>query len=140
VIWLLLLACAKEPEVEGMRKTDFVPPTFEPAVALDDPAFAHWLAGTDAEIKLPITIWRGPIGQIEAAAIGAPAARPEVGLRLDDAALGISLVDRARDLCGETDPCTIWLSGRYSPERFSVLAVHGLAGPGPWTAERAVAR
>lgn len=121
---------------DGMRKQDAVPPVFVAGVRAEAGAELDvWLAGhAGDEVRLPFTVWRGPIGEVERVAIGVVASAPEPWLRLDDTALGISLRDRLRGACGDEDRCVVLLSGRFGygsallggdGPTFSVLAFHG---------------
>lgn len=113
-----------------MRMQDAVPPVFvagEKAEA--GPSLDAWLAAHKAdEVKLPFTIWRGALGDVEIAAIGVVATPPAESLRLSDSALGVSLHDRLQQACGAEPRCVVWLSGRFG-DGFSVLAFHGPVAP-----------
>jgi hypothetical protein len=60
-----------------------------------------------ALLRVPVTITRGEIGAPASAKLG------ELEVRLDDAALGISLEDRVSAACPGRAPCRVWLEGRY---------------------------
>jgi hypothetical protein len=110
---------------------------------VDDPGFEAWLRATRGAVKLPFTIWRNPR---RVGAIGVHASPPKALLRFSDGALGIPLDERLRQLCGDADPCRVWLSGRLGesmplpvpePEtNFNVHAVHErVEGDGPHGAQ-----
>ena len=135
------LAAPPEP---GMRLQDAVPPVFV-AVRVIEPGeeWARWLAGREgAHLHLPFTIWRGPLGEVTQAQLGADRWLTPQPVRLQDDALGVSLVDRLRARCGAPpEPCRIWLSGLWrgatdgQPARLELRAVGDpLSEAGPWAA------
>lgn len=77
-----------------------------PAVAKSKELLA-WLGSHTGLIKLPVVLTKGPMGfSNRAAKVGSTA------IVIDDAALGISLADRATQLC-ESGPCELWLLGTW---------------------------
>ncbi len=126
----LIVLMSTTVEEKGMRKEDYVPPIFADGPSLDDKAFEPWVKAQE-EVKLPFTIWRKPK---RTGAIGVHTSKPQNALRFVDYKLGIPLDERLRMLCGEADPCAVWLSGRLggaiplepaSEDVFEVFAVHG---------------
>lgn len=59
-------------------------------------------------VRLPVTVELRPLG-IEHASVGG------VSIALQDSALGISLLDRARRACGMERNCTMWMMGYWTP-------------------------
>lgn len=130
---LALRSCAPAAVAgDGMRMQDAVPPVFVAgAKAEPGPALESWLvAHRGDEVKLPFTIWRGALGDVEQAALGVVAERPAAALHLSDSALGVSLHDRLQQACGADVRCVVWLSGRFGDAgAFTVLAFHGAVTP-----------
>lgn len=138
-------AAAADPGTGGkpMRKQDYVAPLFGPGPTVDDPGFDAWLAAAPGPVKLPFTIWRKPR---RVGAIGVHAAPPAKVFRFSDGALGVPLDERLRLLCGDAEPCRVWLSGRFgesmplpvpdAASNFNVHAVHErVEGEGPHGAQ-----
>lgn len=126
-----------------MLKQDYVPPIFADGPSVADRDFDAWLLAHAGSVKLPFTIWREPR---RLGAIGVHKDMPTVVVRFSDGALGIPLDERLRQLCGDGDPCRVWLAGRLGesmplpdPDRstiFNVHAVHGrVEGEGPHSAQ-----
>ncbi len=149
-MWWLLMALASADPGEGMRKQDAVPVVFVAGVRAEaGPELDRWLAAhADDEVRLPFTVWRDDLGDVQRVAVGVVESPPEARLRLDDTALGISLRDRLHAACGDTTRCVVLLSGRFGLGRrglgadgpaFFVLAFHG-ALPEDATATAAAAR
>lgn len=139
-IVLLTLGAGAPPEAP-MRMQDAVLPVFVPGPeAVPGPALTAWLdAHPDALVKLPFTVWRGPLGEVTHAAIGAQRTPPAASVKLSDTALGVSLADRLRSLCGERARCLVSLSGLWEPGALSLRGIpERLEGEGPWRA--AIAR
>lgn len=124
-----------------MRKQDYVPPIFGPGPTVTDPGFEAWLEA-QGPVKLPFTIWRKPR---RVGAMGVHAQQPAKVLRFSDGALGIPLDERLRQLCGDADPCRVWLSGKRGesmplpdPDPSTVFNVHAVhervEGDGPHAA------
>lgn len=122
-----------------MRKQDYVPPIFADGPSVADRGFDAWLRAHAGSVKLPFTIWREPR---RVGAIGVQRDRPATVWRFSDGALGVPLDERLRQLCGDADPCRVWLSGRVGESMplpdpdpstiFNVHAVHGrVTGDGP---------
>jgi hypothetical protein len=134
---------ADAPRTEqAMRKQDFVAPLFADGPRVDASDFEAWLA-TQGPVRLPFTIWRNPE---RVGAIGVLEARPEKVLRLSDGALGVPLDERLRQLCGDGEPCRVWLAGKLGESMplpdpdpstiFNVHAVHErVEGQGPHRAQ-----
>jgi len=75
----------------------------------------EWLAARpDALVRLPVTLVAGR------ATLGGP---DGPALRLDDAALGVSLADRVRQLCPEAQSCALRLTGIFRPGAPPTLAL-----------------
>lgn len=81
-----------------------------------------WLGAQTGLIKLPVVLTRGPMGfSNRAAKVGSTA------IVIDDAALGISLADRAAQLC-TSDVCEVWLVGRWKGGKELVFQVTKVDG------------
>jgi hypothetical protein len=130
-------------ETKAMLKQDFVPPIFADGPSVVDPGFDAWLKAHAGPVKLPFTIWRKPH---RVGAIGVHTTRPASVLRFSDGALGIPLDERLRQLCGNAEPCRVWLAGRVGESMpmpdpdpstiFNVHAVHErVEGQGPHAAQ-----
>lgn len=114
-----------------MRKQDHVPPIFANGPSIGDPGFEAWLKTHAGPVKLPFTIWREPR---RVGAIGVHTTMPASVLRFSDGSLGIPLDDRLRQICGDAEPCRVWLAGRLGESMpmpdldpstvFNVHAVH----------------
>ncbi|MBL8918672.1 MAG: hypothetical protein JNJ54_07440 [Myxococcaceae bacterium] len=126
-----------------MLKQDAVAPLFGPGPTVNDPGFDAWLRAVRGPVKLPFTIWREPR---RVGAIGVHASPPAKTVGFSDGALGVPLDERLRMLCGDAEPCRVWLSGRFGeamplpvpePEtNFNVYAVHErVEGNGPHGAQ-----
>ena len=123
-------------------------PASQPAAEL-----RAWLSEQEARdpkpmLRLPVVLSfaADTLPSIERAWIGVLPQAPEgaVLLRLDDSALGVSLLDRARELCAPgATTCALWLDGTPgsllplllpavpgAPPVFAVRGVHGLIAPG----------
>lgn len=127
-------AVAAEPG-GPMLMQDAVPAVFVPGVkAAPGVELDAWvMTRPGVELKLPVTIWRGTIGEIEHAEIGVVTDRTGEKLDLQDR-LGVALTDRLRTDCGDAARCVVWLSGRFgglvgdppaAVGAFSVLGYHG---------------
>lgn len=80
--------------------------------------------GKARRIRLPVWLKMGVMG-IDGARIGAADGPETVTLTLSDAALGISLYDRANKACPNQDVCAMWLEGVWKGDgRFDVTKVH----------------
>jgi hypothetical protein len=134
VLLSMTSAFAEGPAGKGlpMRKQDAVPPIFGPGPLVTDREFDGWL-DAQGQVKLPFTVWRTPT---RVGAIGVHAQQPAKVLRFSDTALGISLDERLRQLCGDAEPCRVWLSGKRADATvFDVQAVHErVKGDGPHVA------
>lgn len=85
-------------------------PALEPVDALK-----AWLEDSgDAVLRVPLTVTQTPPMRLEARVGALP-------VRLDDTALGVSLVDRVRSACGETKTCTVWVEGRWRDGTLHVI-------------------
>ncbi|MBL8954206.1 MAG: hypothetical protein JNK82_25740 [Myxococcaceae bacterium] len=71
-------------------------------------------------VKLAVTLKRGQVGFDKKGAKAGP-----LELSLDDAALGVSLDDRARQACAEAATCELWLVGDFQKATFAVKQVAG---------------
>jgi hypothetical protein len=134
--------------VQPVPVVDFVPgPQLLPTADL-----RAWLDGQGA--KAPRPMLRLPVVLAFDAEPGRGLARAWLGdqplpredavlIAPDDGALGISLADRARELCAPDAPtCAMWLDGTWGPlvelpgqdpgdlPVFAVRSVHGLIAPG----------
>ncbi len=98
----------------------------EPATWTDGPAIGaaadlvKWFEGEgkDAVVRVPVTIQATPIG-IEKSWIGTT---DPLHIRVDDSALGVSLLDRVHQHCPDPEAvCTLWMDGHW-----------GGAGGGLW--------
>lgn len=143
----LLVGCA------GRAATAASPPSPEPPVATpprpmtpspdvpfadgpaidDQAALRAWLAAAKADrrrVRLPVVVVFDALG-VQKAWIGNGGDAPADGavlLKLDDTAMGVSLLDRLRQAC-PARTCAVWLEGTWGP----VLEVGGqpaLALPG----------
>lgn len=134
---------AADGEKKTMLKQDYVPPIFAAGPSVADRGFDAWLKGHAGPVKLPFTIWRAPR---RVGAIGVHSEMPASVLRFSDGALGVPLDERLRQLCGDADPCRVWLAGRLGESMplpdpdpatvFNVHAVHGrVEGDGPHSAQ-----
>jgi hypothetical protein len=118
------------PETAVARPLTADPPlAVEDGPAVADPAaLLAWLeAGGARRVQLPVVLTFAPsrLGVAAAAVGAAPGALP---VRLDDAALGVALLDHARRLCPEGPTCAVWLEGRWGARD---LAAELGAPPGP---------
>jgi hypothetical protein len=116
-----------------MLKQDHVPPIFADGPGLTDRGFDAWLQAHPGAVKMPFTIWHTPR---RVGAVGVHEDLPESVLRFTDGALGVPLDERLRQLCGDADPCRVWLSGRLGesmplpdPDPSTVFNVHAVHGP-----------
>ncbi len=106
---------------EGLTKRPLPPATWAdgPSVA-ERAALDAWLAGlaTEARVRLPVAITRGPLGGVQRATLYGTAKGDDPGVRLslDDSRMGIALTTHLRDLCGEGSTCALWIDGRWRPE------------------------
>jgi hypothetical protein len=125
------------------EKTPHVPRHFSagpPIAPLED--LVIWLDDhADRIVRLPVTIWLSAnrLG-IARATVGGEAG---MELALDDAAMGVSLLDRLRARFPEQTTCPVWLDGRWrlpgepdqlagflrAGRRFSAFAMHGVLSP-----------
>jgi hypothetical protein len=96
----------------------------------DAKALLEWLGQQTGQVKLPVTLVRGQVGfSSRGAKAGA------LGFRCEDTALGISLADRARQACGNSATCDLWLIGDWKAGADPVLSVKKVEGA-PSGAER----
>ncbi len=131
VLTAMLVATPSLASGPGPKTAPGADPVFVPAGPL---APRHgvfgWLAThPEALVRLPVTLWLGPAGGLSEAAFGL-ALQPDAGVTLNDAALGISLADRARQACGATSPCTLWLTGSWRVTPPPPRPLEGLVNPG----------
>lgn len=101
-------------------------PLFVYGPAIESPELVSWLARQEKiEVRLPVIVKltdsklgveNGMVGSIP-------------GIRLQDAALGISLLDRVRQACPKKDPCTMWLDGYWhAPKELAVTRAGAVIG------------
>jgi len=130
-----LLGCEKKVESEQERPTvkQRTPPTesntevaWEVGPDVDSPTeIAKWIQGVRSKpgderplVRIPVVAFMDEHRlQISSAFLGvSPDASNHIALRLDDSALGISLVDRVRRHCpGDPRSCVIWVEGYWGP-------------------------
>jgi len=145
VLGVSLLGGASDGQegTKAMLKQDYVPPIFARGPSVADPNFVAWLKTYSGPVKLPFTIWRTPH---RVGSIGVHTTMPASVLRFSDGALGIPLDERLHQLCGDAEPCRIWLAGRLGESMplpdpgpstiFNVHAVHErVEGEGPHAAQ-----
>lgn len=77
------------------------------------------IGGKPLLVRLPVVITLDPTGfGIDKATVG------ELAIKLNDSALGISLMDRLRTACPNASTCAIWLEGHWrSPAGFDIRKV-----------------
>ncbi|MBL8901330.1 MAG: hypothetical protein JNM84_27130 [Planctomycetes bacterium] len=115
--------------------------SFEPGVAIADRTeLLAWLAtharegGSGATLKLPIALeLRDGGAHLGDAHLGLEGGDQRLTVLLDDSALGVALVDRARHHMRSDGTCALWLEGVWlgatqSGGRFAVSAVRGAIG------------
>src|SRR5687767_13731595 len=80
------------------------------------PEVDRWLRAQEARdehftFRLLFTIWRseGARGAARVAALGRHAVPPARMIELQDGRLGVPLIERLAQLCGEEPRCTVWL-------------------------------
>lgn len=154
---VLLVACAGRapahappapaPGPVALPKTPAPPATFEDGPTLGDaPALRAWLdANPGRLLKVPVGVaFRADGLGVERAWIGPTGEEPPdaIRLRLDDAALGVALMDRLRRACPQRPTCAVWLEGFWgavdtapqaedpTPRPFAVRRFAGLQEPG----------
>jgi hypothetical protein len=84
--------------------------------ATDEPALRAWLKARESdkhELRLPVAMENSGTG-LRNFKVGA------VAIEVDDTALGISLHDRVRALCGDAERCSAWLEGYWAQGRLSL--------------------
>jgi hypothetical protein len=75
-------------------------------------ALLAWLAvqGRDRRLRLPVVLARGAVWfSLRGARVGG--GPDPLTIRIDDAALGVGLADRARQACGDAAMCAMWVEG-----------------------------
>lgn len=99
---------------------------FGPSIESRDEILRWRARHESALIRLPIVVKLNTLRiGIEGGLVGTRDVPEALELRLNDAALGISLLDRTRQMCRDGDRCAIWLEGYWGKERsFSVVRVH----------------
>jgi len=130
-----LLGCEKKVEPEEKRPSvkQKAPRTESPTElawkvgpGVDQPAeLENWIQEVRAKpgeerllVRIPVVAFMDEHRlQISSAFLGVSAdASNHIALRLDDSALGISLIDRLRQRCPEDRrPCVIWVEGYWGP-------------------------
>ncbi|MBK9386271.1 MAG: hypothetical protein IPN34_15780 [Planctomycetes bacterium] len=121
--------------------TDEVERSFEPGPAIADRAeLLAWLSararegGSGTTLKLPIALeLRDGGAHVGDAHLGLDGGDQRLTVLLDDSALGVALVDRARHHMRNDGTCALWLEGVWlgatqSGGRFAVSAVRGAIG------------
>jgi hypothetical protein len=146
----LLSACSQtgssgESDASGSNApgpmTAEVEKSFEPGPAIAERAeLLAWLAsharegGSGSTLKLPIALeLRDGGAHVGDAHLGLDGGSERLTVLLDDSALGVALVDRARHHMRSDGTCTLWLEGVWlgatqSGGRFAVSAVRGAIG------------
>lgn len=135
--WALFAALESGGEVAGMQQPPEIAFTLGPALSSMAAAQAHLArVGDEApprRVRLPValTLDKERLAIVEAR-LGRGAHAPRV--RLDDGRLGISVLDRARDLCPKDERCVLRLVGYWRGTsagvgRLDVLRVDGRAQP-----------
>lgn len=85
---------------------------FKQGVSLSDARAAEaWLGKQAGLVKLPVTVQRGQVGFA-----GRGAKAGALQFRCEDAKLGVSLADRAREQCGAAQTCELWLIGHWGKD------------------------
>jgi uncharacterized sulfatase len=67
--------------------------------------------GGPRRIRLPVSVTLDAAGGVASARIGVSDEADAIKVRLNDSALGISLADRARQMCGSGSRCAVWVEG-----------------------------
>src|SRR5262245_6865861 len=80
-------------------------------------------------LRIPVLVSVSEIGAVAKAQIGPNNRSDAIKLRLNDSALGISLADRVRQMCGSRTECALWIEGFWRGASngvglFDVLRVH----------------
>lgn len=154
---VLLVACAGRdpappppaaaPGPVALPKTPAPPATFEDGPALGDaPALRAWLdANPGRLLKVPVGVaFRADGLGVERAWIGPTGEEPPdaIRVRLDDASLGVALLDHLRRACPPGPTCAVWLEGFWgavdlpaqaddpTPRNLAVRRFAGLQEPG----------
>ncbi|MFO0597021.1 MAG: hypothetical protein U0228_17020 [Myxococcaceae bacterium] len=74
----------------------------------DSKALLAWLATQKGQLKLPAVLTRGDVGfSNRAVKVGG------LSIHAQDAALGVSLADRAQSFCKDAATCEVWLFGTW---------------------------
>lgn len=88
-----------------------------------------WLSEAQAagtQFRVPVEIAVSPLG-VSGGSLGFGSDRIEVSL--DDSALGIGLSDRARDWCGDSETCAMWLWATWKDGTLVVFRAEGAIAP-----------
>jgi hypothetical protein len=128
---------------KAVLKQDRVSPVYADGPSIADQGFEAWLKAQVGPVKLPFTIWRKPH---RVGAIGVHQTKPASVVSFSDAALGIPLDERLKQLCGDAEPCRVWLAGwpgksmpMPDPNPAKIFDVHAVdkrvEGEGPHAAQ-----
>lgn len=84
-------------------------------------SLGKWLEHHHDTVRLPVLVRLG-VGRGTLAG-GEVLSKDPLALRLEDSALGVSLADRARAACPDSDSCALWLEGTWRNDGLFVTRV-----------------
>lgn len=111
ILLALALACSGRAGPSPEPPVSEASPFSEGPLVHDAAALVAWFEGPgrDALVQLPVSVSRSPLG-VTGGRVGGPEG---LALKLRDGTMSVSLYEGLDRLCGDEEPCLVWLEGTW---------------------------